>query len=294
MTIAHDFEYVRPGSLDEAVAAMAEPGARVLAGGTDLVAWLRDDLVEPTTVVDIKHVPGLSGIEEVAGKLRMGALATFSDLIASDLVRDRAPMLAEMAHHVASIGIRNRATVAGNLCSAVPSLDAGPPLLAFDGEITAIGPAGVTTMAVEDLFEGPRNTRLGPGEIVTAVTVPIPPDRYGAAFVKLGRYAGEDLAQANLAVLITESLDYRVAFGAVAPVPLRARSIEQALAGAPPDPDRIEAAVSMVADEISPITDLRASAQYREHMCRIMLRRALQAAWDRLTGLGAPYPSEFV
>ncbi len=273
---------------------MAEPGARVLAGGTDLVAWLRDDLVEPTRLVDIKHVPGLAAIDEVDGGLRLGALVTFSDVIASDLVRDRVPMLVEMAHHVASVGIRNRATVAGNLCSAVPSLDAGPALLVLDAEITAIDPGGVTTVSAEEWFVGPRQTRLSAGGIVSAVTVRIPSDDYGAAFLKLGRYAGEDLAQANLAVLITESLGYRVAFGAVAPRPVRARAIEQQLQGSPIDPARIESAVSRVAAEIAPITDLRATAGYREHMCRIMLRRGLEAAWERLKNTGAPYPSEFI
>ena len=128
MTIVHDFEYVKADSVEDAVELLERDGARVLAGGTDLVPWLRDDLIEPALLVDIKAIPGLADISLGGTRMRIGALITFSDLVASAVVGEHAPMLAEMAGQVASTGVRNRATVVGNVCSAVPSLDAGPAL----------------------------------------------------------------------------------------------------------------------------------------------------------------------
>jgi carbon-monoxide dehydrogenase medium subunit len=295
MAIAHDFEYVRPASLNDALASLAEAGsgARVLAGGTDVVPWLRDDLIEPKLLVDIKAIPGLGGIVRRRDRLSIGALVTFSDLVASEVVWEAAPMLAEMAGQVASVGIRNRATVVGNLCAAVPSLDAGPALLVYDAEVHVAGETGPRTIPLADWFVGPKETRLGPGEIVTEVTLTLPP-AHGAAFLKLARYAGEDLAQANLAVLVTAEPGYRLAFGAVAPTPFRAETLETRLAGKPLDADLIADVRLLVAGEISPITDVRATAEYRTHMCRVMLERGLRAATSRLAGAGPPYPSTLI
>lgn len=294
MTIVHDFEYVRPDSLEDAVELLEREGARVLAGGTDLVPWLRDDLIEPALVVDIKAIPGLAEISLGGTRMRIGALITFSDLIASPVVGEYAPMLAEMAGQVASTGVRNRATVVGNVCSAVPSLDAGPALMVYDGAVEVTGPDGERMIALEDWFVGPRSTRLGTGEMATAVTLELPTVGHAGAFLKLSRYSGEDLAQANLAVLVTASRDYRLAFGAVAPTPVRARRIESTLAGRDVDDELLEAASRLVADEIAPITDIRATATYRTHMCHVMLRRGLRAAVDRLTGDGPPYGTHLI
>jgi carbon-monoxide dehydrogenase medium subunit len=296
MVIAHDFEYVLPESLEDALAALAEggSGARVLAGGTDVVPWLRDDLIEPKLLVDIKAIPGLGGIVHAGRHLTVGALVTFSDLVESDLVRETAPMLAEMAEQVASIGIRNRATVVGNLCSAVPSLDAGPALLVYDAVVTVAGDTGIRRVPLSEWFVGPKDTRLAAGEMVTEVTLTLPAGPHGAAFLKLARYAGEDLAQANLAVLATSEPAYRLAFGAVAPRPFRAETLETFLDGKTLDDDRIASAKLLLDGEIAPITDVRASAEYRTHMCRVMLERGLRAAVSRLSGAGPPYPTYLI
>ena len=296
MAIAHDFAYVRPASLNDAVASLAEAGsgARVLAGGTDVVPWLRDDIIEPKLLVDIKAIPGLGDITLEDNRLTLGALVTFSELVASDVVREAAPMLMEMAEHVASRGIRNRATVVGNLCSAVPSLDAGPALLVYDAGVHVASETGSRTIPLTDWFVGPKETRLGLGELVTDVTLTLPPGPHGAAFLKLARYSGEDLAQANLAVVATSEPRYRLAFGAVAPTPFRAETLETRLDGKPLDDDLIADLQLLVAEEIAPITDVRASAEYRTHMCRVMLERGLRAAAARLAGTGPPYPSTLI
>lgn len=296
ISILVDFDYLRPATLPEAVAMLAEhgPEARVLAGGTDLVPWMRDELVAPAALVDLKGIGGLDGIEEHGGAVDLGPLVTVSDLIHSEVVARRAPLLVEMAHLFASPGIRNRATVVGNLCSAVPSCDAGPPLLAYEAVLHVAGPGGERTVAVADWFRGPRATLLETGEIVVRLTVRPPTDGHGAAFLKLGRYSGEDLAQASLAVVVTPDLRYRVAFGAVAPTPVRGLAIERLLQGKVPDGGTLADAIAAVDEEIAPITDLRATAEYRAHMCRIMLRRGIDAAGRRLAGDGPPYPSRFV
>jgi carbon-monoxide dehydrogenase medium subunit len=295
MAIVHDFDYVRSTSIEDAITALtsAGPSARVLAGGTDIVPWLRDDLIEPALLVDIKQIPGLDGIARRGEHLELGALVTFSDLITSPIIHDTAPMLTEMAHQVASTGVRNRATIVGNLCSAVPSLDAGPALLVYETILHVVGPAGERTVSLDDWIVGPKSTRLGPGEIVTDLSLVLPPGHAGV-FAKLARYEGEDLAQANLAIVVTTDLEYRVAFGAVAPRPFRAKSIETLLDGRELDGELIAAARALVDDEISPISDVRASAEYRSHMCRVMLGRGLETAAARLSGGGPPHPARII
>ena len=294
MTIVHDFEYARPGSLTEALGLLERTGARVLAGGTDLVPWLRDDLIEPTLLVDIKAIPGLAEISLGGTRMRIGALITFSDLIASPVIAEHVPMLAEMAGQVASTGVRNRATVVGNLCSAVPSLDAGPALMVYDGAIEVTGPDGDRVIPLEEWFLGPRSTRLHAGEVATGITLELPPTHHAGAFLKLSRYSGEDLAQANLAVLATADREYRLAFGAVAPAPVRAGRIEAMLEGQGIDDALLDAASMQIAEEIAPITDIRSTAEYRTHMCRVMLRRGLRAAMERLTDGGPPYGTHLI
>ncbi len=293
MAISHDFAYLRPGDLDEALAMLDEnPGARVLAGGTDLVPWMRDDAVFPDAVVDIKQIEGLADIVVADGTLRIGSLVTFSDLIRSDVVATEVPLLAEAAATVASVGVRNRATLAGNLCSAVPSCDGGPALLVYDAVVQVTGPDGPREAPVSEWFLGPREAACGPGEIATGVTIPIP-GAHGGCYVKLSRYRGEDLAQAGVAVLALPEHRYRVAFGAVGPTPFRAPTIETHLEGRAIE-DSLDGLDELVDEVISPISDVRATKEYRAHMCRVMLRRGLAAAEARLTGGGPPYGKQVI
>ena len=296
MTIAAEFTYVRPDTLEEAVGILAEhPGdARVLAGGTDLVAWLRDEAITPDVVVDIKRIDGLGQIVDEGDAVSIGSLVTFSELIRSDLVSARLPLLSEAARTVGSTGIRNRATLVGNICSAVPSCDAGPALLSYDAVVEVAGVGGARRIPIGEWFMGPRQTALERSEIATRVIVPVPAGPHGSAYVRLSRYRGEDLAQASVSVVVTEDWDYRIAFGAVAAAPLRAARIEQVLGGRALTDDLIAAATARVDEEVSPITDIRAGREYRLHMCRVMLHRGLVAAADRLVGHGPPLGTSLV
>jgi carbon-monoxide dehydrogenase medium subunit len=294
LVIAHEFAYQRPASLEEATQILAEHrgSVRILAGGTDLVAWLRDDAIAPDLVVDIKAIPGLAGISIDGATLTIGSLVTFTDLMESPTVAERAPLLAEMAETVASPGIRNRATVVGNICSAVPSCDAGPVLLAYDTTVHVVGPTGARSIPIGDWFTGLRQTARSDDEVVTHLTIEL--RRHGGAYVKLMRYGGEDLAQAAVGIVVHPQLDYRVAFGAVAPTPRRALEVEDALRGRPLDEAVIADAVSRVRGEISPITDMRASAEYRARMCEVMLARGVRAAAARLEGTGPVYRTRLI
>ncbi len=296
MAIAHQFAYQKVATLDEAVEAIARagPDVRILAGGTDLVPWLRDDAIHPDLVVDIKAIDGLDTLTREGDHLFLGPLVTFSDLLTSDLVRDHLPILFEMADTVASPGIRNRATVIGNICSAVPSCDAGPTLLVLNASIAVLGPAGARTVPIEEWFLGPRKTALSSGEIVTGLSIPIPTPPHGAIYLKLQRYQGEDLSQAGITVLVTGDNDFRVAFGAVGPIPARAHAIEEALKGKDLTDGLIAEAVGLVAGAISPITDMRATKEYRARICEVMLERGLPAAIARRDGTGPAYGTRLI
>ena len=296
MPIAHEFEYVKPTSIEEAIAVLAEHGAGacVLAGGTDVVPQLRDGLTAPDVVVDIKGIDGLSEIGAAGGRLFLGPLVTFTDLIESQLVREGFPLLYEMALTVASRGIRNRATVVGNICSAVPSCDAGPVLLVHSAQVLVLGPAGERTVGIDEWFTGPKRTELAPEELVVGLELPAPARPFGGSYVKLGRYRGEDLAQASVAVLVDPDYEYRIAFGAVGPTPSRARKLEAAMRRREPSDEAFEAARKLIPRETSPITDVRATAEYRAHMLGVMFERGVRAAAARMSGDGPEYGARLI
>lgn len=292
--IANEFEYRRPKTLPEATQYLAEHdgSVRVLAGGTDLVAWLRDDAIAPDLVVDIKAIPDLNDIRLDGDTLHIGSLVTFTELIESPIVEEHAPLLAEMAETVASPGIRNRATMVGNICSAVPSCDAGPVLLAFDTTVHLTGPNGERSVDINDWFVGLRETAMTGDEVVTHLTIEL--RQHGGVYVKLMRYAGEDLAQAAVGIVTHPDNTYRVAFGAVAPTPFRSSRIEETLNGKDLTDELIAEVRAMVPDEISPITDMRATAEYRTHVTAVALDRGLRAARGRLRGDGPAYGTRLI
>ncbi|MBD3348633.1 MAG: xanthine dehydrogenase family protein subunit M [Candidatus Eisenbacteria bacterium] len=291
MSIPHEFDYTRPGSLSEALAVLGESGAdaRPLAGGTDLLPRLRDGLEHPSVLVDLKAIRELAGIRAEEDAVTLGALATFTDLVESQEVADSLPVMVEMARLMGSVGIRNRATIVGNICSGVPSCDSGPVLLVCDARVHVAGPEGAREIPLSEWFVAPRSTSLGRSEIVTGVSLQRPGPGHGGCFVKLRRSSGEDLAQASVAALALPDGSYRVAFGAVAPTPVRAGRIEEALRGRAIDGDALVEVRGLVSEETSPICDIRASREYREHMLPVMLERALLAAASRRDGEGPPY-----
>jgi len=215
-------------------------------------------------------------------------------LIESDIVKENFPLLWEAAKNVASTGIRNRATLAGNICSAVPSLDSGPALLVYEAEVILKSKEGERKVNINEFFLGPRKTVLKEDEFVYGVNVPLPQKKNGGSYVKLGRYNGEDLAQVGIGILVLEGNEYRIAHCAVGPVSARAKKIEQLLNGKPLNDSLIEEAKKLIEEEISPITDIRATKEYRIHMAKVMLERGLKAAVNRMSGKGPDYGEKLI
>jgi carbon-monoxide dehydrogenase medium subunit len=290
MAIVQEFEYFKPKSIKEAISLLlGHKKSFILAGGTDLISELKKGMVSPGAIIDIKGITKLTGIDFSGKVLKIGALVTFSDLIKSGVIREHFPLITEMSGAVASVAIRNRATIVGNICSAVPCMDSGPVLSVYDAEILVSGAGCNFRFPVSQFFKGPRKTVLKGNGIATSIVIPVPAPKHGGCFMKLGRYKGEDLAQASVAVLALPKRQYRVAFGSVAPVPIRAKKIEKVLNGNPLDDHLINTAKELIPQEISPITDVRASREYRMHMCGVMFERAIKAAAARLEGNGPAY-----
>jgi CO/xanthine dehydrogenase FAD-binding subunit len=269
------FEYHRPQSLGEASDLLRREDAVALAGGTDLLVAVRHRAVRPALVVDLKSVSDIAdGIAVEGDRLRIGGRVVMSRLIGSQHVNKHFPALAQAAAVVGSVQIRNRATLAGNLCNASPAADTAPALLAYGATVIASGPETARSIPVEEFFTGPGTTVLRRGEIVTSVELPIPPSALGSAFARVTRRRGVDLASVSLACTLDASGRARFGFGAVGPTPLLAESTFDELA--------TDDGWSRLLSVTSPITDVRAGAEYRRAMLQVHSRRALQAASEEL------------
>ncbi len=217
------FEYERPTRLDDAIALLAEhgPDARLLAGGTDLIIRLRDGTIRPGVVVDVKRVAELDGqIRDVDGALRIGALATMTAIADDPRIRQAFAALVDAALVVGSVQIRNRATLAGNICNASPAADTLPALLVFEARLELTGPDGIRVVPVDDVLVRSGVTTLGRGELVTAIDLPLPTDRRGTVHLRRTRRRGHDLASVTLACSVSSDGVTRLAYGSLGPRPL--------------------------------------------------------------------------
>ena len=280
------FEYERPASLADAVALLAAPDsdARLLAGGTDLIIRLRDGSMRPRTVVDLKGIAELDGdISETDGHLRIGGRTVMSDILADERVRGDFEALAEGAAVVGSAQIRNRATLAGNICNASPAADTAPALLVYGARVVVAGPAGTRTIPIDDFFVRSGVTTLAPGELVAAIELPLPERPRGAVHVRRTRRRGHDLASVTLACAVSPDGSTRMAFGSVGPRPVLVTDTTGVLADAA-EPD---AAKQRWLDElfegVTPSErSMRASPEYRLAMLRVLGLRAVGIAIERL------------
>jgi carbon-monoxide dehydrogenase medium subunit len=283
-----DFEYLQPKELGETLQLLGSFAgkAKVLAGGTDLVLLLQQGLVKPSHVIDISNVQGLNYIREENGYIKIGATTKMRDIETSKIVKSTVPMLAEAAQLVGEIGVRNIATLGGNLVNASPAADSAPPLLVLDASLKIRKAKSERTIKLCDFFLHVKKTVLEPEELVTEVTVPIPPQRSGGAFFRLAKRGGNVISIVSAAAMITLSGRVcsvaRIAMGSVAPTPIRTRSAEKILEGAEPTEERIRAASEKALEEIKPISDLRASADYRKEASKVYVRRAIQEALKRV------------
>jgi len=274
------FAYARPETISELQDALAsDDQARVLCGGTDLVVRLRSGHTHARVVVDVKHVRDLSdGIVDTGAWARVGARATMTTLGEDALVCQHFPALVEAANVVGSVQIRNRATLAGNICNASPAADTAPALLVYGAVVNALGPVGPRQIPIGDFFVGPGKTALAPREFVESIDLPIPAAPAGSAFARITRRYGVDLATVNLCCRVDASGDVRFAYGAVAPTPFLASTDERFDVAH----DDARQFVAPLVAQTRPISDVRGSADYRTAMVEVMSRRALELAAKRL------------
>ena len=269
------FEYFEPKSLAEASKLLAA-GGQVLAGGTDLLVEIKEQLRRADRVVNIKKIPGIGGLSfDPRTGLRIGALASAREVETAPFVLQHYASLAQAARELGSIQVRNRATIVGNICRASPSADTLPPLIADGAIIKLHGPRGAREIPLEEFFTGPGKTVLQPDELVTELVVPAPPPRTGKVYIKHGRRKAMELATVGVAVTWTRDADVRIVLGAVAPTPIRARAAEEVLKK---DPRALDQAAAAAMAEARPISNVRASAEYRREMVRVLTRRALEQA----------------
>ena len=276
--------YERPETLAQAVALLQAhgSGARLLAGGTDLIIGLRNGTLRPSVVVDLKRIPALRPAIALAdGRLSITSDTVLADLAGDERVRTHFPALAEAAAVVGSVQIRNRATLAGNICNASPAADTAPPLLVYGAQVVACGPGGVRRIPVDAFFVGPGETALAQGELVTAIELPVPDGRAGSAFGRLTRRRGADLATVSVCASVDGTGITRLGYGAVGPRPLLVTDRSGVLADPAADPAARASLLAHLAMTASPISDVRASREYRLSMVLVLSQRVLATAITR-------------
>ena len=289
------FAVLEPATLTEALSHLAHEGdaGAALAGGTDLLLRIRRGGRKYRSVINLKFVPGLTGLawNEQRG-LTMGALTTFRTIEQDAHVRRHYHALVEAARVIAGVQLRNLATVGGNIGNASPSADSVPPLVALGASIEIASMGGMRAVPVESCITGPGKTVLAPGEIFTTIHVPAPSARSGNAFSRFSPRAAMDIGIAAVAASVTldtdgRCADCRIALGAVSPIPLRATASEAALRGERLTPALADLAGELAAAATKPISDIRGSASYRRAIVRALTTRVIQQAAARAATAGA-------
>jgi carbon-monoxide dehydrogenase medium subunit len=278
------FEYIAPSSLNGVLNLLKDyqAKARLLAGGTDLLPKMKKRAAAADLLIDLNKISELSFIETRGDRLHIGALARLSEIKESPMVRKKARALVQAIGLMASPPIRNRATMAGNLCSASPAADTAPPLLVLDASVRLRSTRGERMIPLSDFFLGPEKTVMRPDEMLTEVIIPL--QEGTSAFMKLGRRKAFTLSIVSAAAFARVSggkfAEVRLALGAVAPTPIRGRKVGEALRGGEVNEQNIEKAAELIKEEVKPISDVRASAEYRREMSYVLTKRVMeQAGW---------------
>ncbi len=283
------FEYHRPKSLDEVMALLGEHGdeGRLLAGGHSLIPMMKLRLANPAHLIDLRAVAGLRGIEEAGGAIRIGAMTTQAEVIASELLAARVPILRETALQIADPQVRYCGTIGGNVANGDPGNDMPAVMLALGAEFLARGPSGERSIAARNYYRAAFTTALAENEVLTALRIPAPPAGHGSAYAKMKRKVGDYATAAAAVILVMDGgtcRDARIALTNLADVPLLAEAAGQALIGTPVDDAAIEKAMAAAVAITDPASDLRGPAEFRKHVAGIMVRRAILRARERAGG----------
>ena len=283
------FDYHRPASLDEVVALLTEHGdeGRLLAGGHSLIPMMKLRLANPSHLIDLRGVAALKGIEEADGAIRIGAMTTQAEVIASELLAARVPILRETALQIADPQVRYCGTIGGNVANGDPGNDMPAVMLALGAEFVARGPSGERAIPARDYYQAAFTTALADNEVLTALRIPVPPAGHGWAYEKMKRKVGDYATAAAAVILVMDGgacRDARIALTNLADVPLLAEAAGQALIGTPVDGAAIEKAAAAAVAITDPASDLRGPAEFRKHVAGVMVRRATLRARERAGG----------
>jgi carbon-monoxide dehydrogenase medium subunit len=285
------FGYYEPKTIKEACNLLFQlrEDAIALAGGTDLLPRMRRGLIAPNHIVNIKKIRGLNSIiEEGENGLRIGALITLSELAGNPVIRDQFPMIRTAANSIGSLQVRNLATLGGNLCNAAPSADMAPALLVMESTVKIAGLKGQREIPLEDFFVGPGEVNLERGEMLTEIHLPLPPPHAKQIYVKHSVRRSMDIALVGVAVYLCLHKktglcrEVRIALGAVAPTPIRAKGTEKMILGKALKEIPLTSIGEMVSSEASPISDVRGSARYRSDMVSSLTIRALKSLQSKV------------
>lgn len=279
------FHYHAPSTLAEALRLLATlDEVKPFIGGTDLVPLLREAACRPNNLVDLNNVAELNYIHEDSGFICIGATATHSQ-VASSPIAAKAPALVDAVSRIGSPQVRNRATIAGNLCNASPAADSAPPLLVHEAEVTVRNLKETRIMPLTELFAGPKLNSLEPDELVTEIRFRTPPEGSGSSFKRIGRRKAFTLSVVSAAAYVEMAGDKvkmaRLAFGSVAETPIRTLEVEELLRGKALTAKLLDRAAESVKAAVAPITDIRGTAEYRRDMCGVLMRRTLAEAAER-------------
>lgn len=291
-----DFAYERPTSLDDALVALSTNGARPLAGGTDLIPQLREGRREAQRIVDLKGIPGIGDIFPAEdGGLVIGAAAHATAIARNDAVKAAYPAVAQSVRLIGSLQVQNRASLGGNICNAAPSGDGIPAVIAHQARVRIASLSGTREEALEEFIRGPGRTSLEPGELLLAIVLPPAAPRSAAHYIRFTPRRELDIAIVGAAAWLRLDergaiADARVVLASVGPVPIRATSAEQALRGERPTPTLFEAAGHAAAKDARPISDTRASAEYRRTLVAVLTTRALSECTSQIgSGMAAAH-----
>lgn len=282
-----EFEYLVPTTIEEASNLLVElgSGAKVMAGGTDIVPPMKDGALKADYIISLSRIPGLDYLEyDEKDGLKIGCLTKLFDIQTSKLVHEKNPAVAQAAKYVASTQVRNRGTMVGNICNASPSCDTAPILIACDASIVIHGPEKTRKVKAVDFFKGVKRTCLEAGEIVTGIEIPPLAENEHSAYIKHSVRKALDLAIVGVAAWVKMDgnicEDCRIALGAVATTPIRAYEAEQTLVGKELTDELLNNAGIIAMRNCRPISDVRASAEYRKDMVRIFVKRSIKKALE--------------
>jgi carbon-monoxide dehydrogenase medium subunit len=284
--LVHEFKYLRPTSVKDATALLTKHGdrARVLAGGTDLLVQMKMERFAPDYLVHVEGIPGFDGIDLKGDAAQIGAGTSIWAIRNDSRIQAHYVALAEACASFSTTQVQLMGTVGGNLCNASPASDSAPALIALGAQAIIEGPGGKRRLALEEFFLSPGKMALERGELLVGVEIPRPQAGTGSAFLKVSRVAA-DIAKANAAAVLVRDGDRiaacRLAYGSVAPTPVRAPKAEALLSGQAFDADLVAKVASSATEEVVPIDDVRSTAWYRRQVVKAMTYDAIHVAWER-------------